>query len=176
MEKWSKWIWNLNYCLKLSIEPICQIMNNWGFSTWIYTICEIFLCKRNFQNCCIWYQKPTCCIIMQDVYQLIPQWIFRFSQFPELIKFIWSSAPFRKNYIKLSKNLRFYFTGVWLSSFNSVANPFVYALLMPTYRKCVINTFCTCVKGSNRSDLQENVSPQTSEISQTSTHKHVQSW
>ena len=32
-----------------------------------------------------------------------------------------------------------------MSSFNSVANPFVYALLMPTYRKCVINTFCPCV-------------------------------
>ena len=43
-----------------------------------------------------------------------------------------------------------YFPGVWLSAFNSVANPFVYALLMPTYRKCVINTFCACLDGSNR--------------------------
>ena len=36
--------------------------------------------------------------------------------------------------------------GVWLAAFNSVANPFVYALLMPTYRKCVINTFCPCAR------------------------------
>ncbi len=32
--------------------------------------------------------------------------------------------------------------GVWLSSFNSVANPFVYILMMPVYRKCVIRTIC----------------------------------
>ena len=38
------------------------------------------------------------------------------------------------------------FPGVWLAAFNSVANPFVYALLMPTYRKCVINTFCQCAE------------------------------
>ena len=44
----------------------------------------------------------------------------------------------------------FFFLGVWLVSFNSTANPFVYALLMPSYRKCVINTFCACVKKSNK--------------------------
>ena len=41
-------------------------------------------------------------------------------------------------------------SGVWLSSFNSTANPFVYALLMPSYRKCVRQTFCACVTGRNR--------------------------
>ena len=38
-----------------------------------------------------------------------------------------------------------FIAGVWLSAFNSVANPFVYALLMPTYRKCVIRTFFPCI-------------------------------
>lgn len=33
--------------------------------------------------------------------------------------------------------------GVWLSVFNSCANPFVYAVLMPTYQKAVIDTFFT---------------------------------
>ena len=33
-------------------------------------------------------------------------------------------------------------TGYWLNSLNSSANPFVYALLMPSYLKCVKKTFC----------------------------------
>ncbi|ELU18362.1 hypothetical protein CAPTEDRAFT_185678 [Capitella teleta] len=32
--------------------------------------------------------------------------------------------------------------GVFLSNLNSVANPLVYALLMPIYRKCVVETIC----------------------------------
>ena len=34
--------------------------------------------------------------------------------------------------------------GVWLSAFNSVANPFVYIMMMPSYRKCVSKTFLPC--------------------------------
>ena len=34
--------------------------------------------------------------------------------------------------------------GVWLSAFNSVANPFVYIMMMPSYRKSVIKTFLPC--------------------------------
>ena len=46
--------------------------------------------------------------------------------------------------------------GVFLSNLNSVANPFVYALLMPMYRRAVRNTFMPCLKtaaaggGANR--------------------------
>ena len=47
--------------------------------------------------------------------------------------------------------------GVWLSAFNSVANPFVYALLMPTYRKCVINTFCACLKSKTEKALSDSI-------------------
>ena len=53
--------------------------------------------------------------------------------------------------------------GVWLSAFNSGANPFVYALLMPTYRKCVISTFCPCANKNKpkRSKNSEGVSETT---------------
>ena len=59
----------------------------------------------------------------------------------------------------------FKFLGVWLSSFNSTANPFVYALLMPTYRKCVMKTFCPCVdqgkqKRNQHGESKEDI-PQT---------------
>ena len=50
----------------------------------------------------------------------------------------------------LKIQLKWIFSGVWLSSFNSTANPFVYALLMPIYRKCVRKTFCACVTGSTK--------------------------
>ena len=32
--------------------------------------------------------------------------------------------------------------GLWVMSFNSAANPFVYALLIPLYRRSVVKTFC----------------------------------
>ena len=35
--------------------------------------------------------------------------------------------------------------GVFLSNLNSVANPFVYALLMPMYRRSVYLTFACCL-------------------------------
>ncbi|KAI0224694.1 hypothetical protein LSAT2_024328 [Lamellibrachia satsuma] len=35
--------------------------------------------------------------------------------------------------------------GVFLSNLNSVANPFVYALLMPMYRRSVYETFACCL-------------------------------
>ena len=49
------------------------------------------------------------------------------------------------------------FPGVWLAAFNSVANPFVYALLMPTYRKCVIDTFCPCAKTFKRATPSKEI-------------------
>ena len=61
------------------------------------------------------------------------------------------SLNFHQRWSKIKPNKKwttpfsfFIFPGLWLAAFNSVANPFVYALLMPTYRKCVIDTFCTC--------------------------------
>ena len=33
-------------------------------------------------------------------------------------------------------------TGIWTASFNSSANPFIYALLMPAYRRSFAKTFC----------------------------------
>lgn len=41
--------------------------------------------------------------------------------------------------------------GVWLSVFNSCANPFVYAFFIPRYRKAVSDTFC----GKCRTDREE---------------------
>ena len=38
-----------------------------------------------------------------------------------------------------------YFVGVFLAALNSVANPFVYAILMPSYRRSVFYTFCACL-------------------------------
>ena len=64
----------------------------------------------------------------------------------------------------------FYFQGVWLSSFNSTANPFVYALLMPSYRKCVRQTFCACVTRKSNSQESGTLQTITSEIS-VSYHK-----
>ena len=55
----------------------------------------------------------------------------------------------------------FNFPGVWLSSFNSTANPFVYALPMPSYQKCVRQTFCACVTGREMMGLHESESMHT---------------
>ena len=55
--------------------------------------------------------------------------------------------------------------GVWLSSFNSTANPFVYALLMPAYRKCVRQTYCPCATGSKRLTTQESANTISSIVS-----------
>ena len=45
--------------------------------------------------------------------------------------------------------------GIWLSSFNSVANPFVYALLMPASRNSVRNTFCVLCMRDKRGSSKE---------------------
>ena len=42
------------------------------------------------------------------------------------------------------------------AAFNSVANPFVYAILLPTYRKCVIRTFCPCAVKTKEAAMSRN--------------------
>lgn len=42
--------------------------------------------------------------------------------------------------------------GIWFSVFNSCANPFVYAALMPTYQKAVADTFFTKCRKSNSNE------------------------
>ena len=32
--------------------------------------------------------------------------------------------------------------GVWMAALNNTANPFMYCLFMPIYRKCLMKTFC----------------------------------
>ena len=54
--------------------------------------------------------------------------------------------------------------GVWLSAFNSVANPFVYIMMMPSYRKCFIKTFFPCVIGGEQVRKGRNVNSVSSNL------------
>ena len=64
--------------------------------------------------------------------------------------------------IKQKKNnIELVISGVWLAAFNSVANPFVYAILMPTYRRCVIKTFWPCANKSKPEEKQKGNSSNT---------------
>ncbi len=37
------------------------------------------------------------------------------------------------------------FSGMFFSVFNSMANPLVYTILMPSYRRAMVSTFCSCL-------------------------------
>ena len=39
--------------------------------------------------------------------------------------------------------------GIWLSAFNSFANPFIYVVLLPVFRRLILTTFCPCLKKSS---------------------------
>ena len=58
---------------------------------------------------------------------------------------IWYYLLGKFELVVYKKNTPLQKIGVWLSAFNSVANPFVYIMMMPSYRKCVIKTFLPCV-------------------------------
>ena len=50
------------------------------------------------------------------------------------------------------KNTLIQMVGLWLSAFNSIANPFVYFVLLPAFRRSTIKLFCPCLgkKGAGR--------------------------
>ena len=63
----------------------------------------------------------------------------------------------RAGLVSYVKNTLLQMIGLWLSSLNSVANPFVYMLLLPAFRKLAISTMCHCMKGrTERSGISDS--------------------
>lgn len=82
----------------------------------------------------------TCIFIVALGYDI---WYYLLGKF-ELVVYI-NNSPLQK-------------IGVWLSAFNSVANPFVYIMMMPSYRKCVLQTFCPCLDDSTKKEKPSGIS------------------
>ena len=50
------------------------------------------------------------------------------------------------NHDKIKKKFYFFQINVLMSSINSMANPALYLIFMPAFRRCVVKTFFPCLK------------------------------
>ena len=56
----------------------------------------------------------------------------------------------RLGLVSYIKNTLIQLIGLWLSAFNSVANPFVYFVLLPAFRKATLKTLLPCMKNKSQ--------------------------
>ena len=59
---------------------------------------------------------------------------------------IWYYMLGRLGLVSYIKNTLLQLIGLWLSAFNSVANPFVYIILLPAFRRATLKTLLPCMK------------------------------
>ena len=59
---------------------------------------------------------------------------------------IWYYMLGRLGFVIYIKNSVLQLIGLWLSTFNSLCNPFVYLILLPAFRRATVSTLLPCVK------------------------------
>ena len=59
---------------------------------------------------------------------------------------VWYYMLGRLGLVSYIKNTVLQLIGLWLSAFNSVANPFVYFVLLPAFRRATMKTLLPCIK------------------------------